>query len=337
MMLKKLLPVLLLSFCSCVAQQNKEVNEDNFTIAFYNVENLFDTFDDPDTHDEEFTPHGAYRYTEKVYQQKLHNIATVISQLDNGNAPAIIGLAEVENKTVLKDLIGQYELKSANYQFIHYDSHDGRGIDVALLYKADRFKVLNHEPLKVHGDGFFGRDILYVSGIINTDTVHILVNHWPSRREGIKESDPKRAVAALANKYITDSLLKNNGASKIIIMGDMNDNPTDESISSVLDAYHPNPEYKTCCFLWNPFLSLYKSGKGTSVYHRKWDLFDQIIISDAFWWKKGMHFKKAEIFDADYIRNNYDGDAYPKRSFRGRQWNNGYSDHLPVLMHFSFN
>lgn len=334
-MLKQLLPLLLLSFCSCVAQQSNETDEGDFTVAFYNVENLFDTVDDSNTHDEDFTPHGAYRYSEKVYKQKLHNIATVISQLDNDNAPAMIGLAEIENKTVLEDLTSQYELEEANYKFIHYDSYDGRGIDVALLYQEEAFTVLNHKPLHIHGDGFFGRDILYVSGVVNTDTVHIFINHWPSRREGLRESMPKRLLTASVVKKHVDSLLEIDNYANIIVMGDFNDNPVDESIDSVLSA---RDNITTCVkCLYNPWIEIYNTGRGASVYHRKWDMFDQILISAGLADKTGLHMTSYEVYDKDFIRNNYDGDAYPKRSFRGRQWNNGYSDHLPVLMHFSLN
>ncbi|MCB0698701.1 MAG: endonuclease/exonuclease/phosphatase, partial [Chitinophagaceae bacterium] len=242
-----------------------------------------------------------------------------------------IGLAEIENKNVLKDLTNNPLLKKHGYKYITYDGHDPRGIDNALLYRSSYFKVLSSRAIAIKKIGT--RDILYVTGILGGDTVHVLVNHWPSRREGIKQSDPKRATVANANKRMVDSLFKINADTKIIIMGDMNDNPTDESITQVLKA-SPNSDLKKHGYLYNPWVSIYKSGKGTSVYHKQWDHFDQIIISEAFLHDKKLHFRKAEIFDAAFIRNEGHGDdAYPKRSFRGKQWNHGYSDHLPVMIH----
>lgn len=316
---------------SCGAQpHNKTKTANSYTIAFYNVENLFDTIDNPDTYDEDFTPKGAYRYTEKVYQQKLNNIATVISKLEK-EAPVIVGMAEIENNNVLHDLTNTTILKKYNYNYISYNSPDSRGIDNALIYRSDFFKVLNSRPVRIANTKMRTRDILYVCGILDNDTLHLLVNHFPSRREGVSQSDPKRAVVARVNKSIADSLLDLDPDANIIIMGDMNDNPDDASITEVLYANDNRQNY-----LYNPWLDIYRSGKGTSVYHRKWDLFDQMIISKGMLDDEGLKYDKAEIFDADFIRNDYHGDdAYPKRSFKGRQWNNGYSDHLPVMLHFN--
>lgn len=316
------MPVVILLFVltSCTAQDNKKT----CAVAFYNVENLFDTEDDPATNDEEFTPKGAYRYTKKVYEQKLHNIATVINQLD----AAIVGLAEIENATVLRDLIAQPELGNDNYEYVWYNSPDPRGIDVALLYNPALFKPLRTKAVPVRMKGMATRDVLLVSGVLQGDTVHVLVNHWPSRGEGLQESTPKRMAAAKVNRTITDSLSQRNRNAKIIIMGDMNDNPKDESITNVLGAKADKTGQ-----LYNPWTAIHNSGKGTSVYHRKWDHFDQVIISTAFTKKSGWYYDKAEIFDEDFILNKGFEDAYPLRSFKGKNWNNGYSDHLPVILH----
>lgn len=313
---------LLFTFNICSAQENKK----KCSIAFYNVENLFDTVDDPNTADEEFTPKGAYRYTEKVYAQKLHNIATVINKLN----AVIVGLAEIENSTVLKDLVAQPELKKHNYKFAWYDSPDPRGIDVALLYNSEHFKLLQSKIYPVRMRGLRTRDVLHVSGVLQGDTVQILVNHWPSRGEGLQESIPKRLAAAQVNKKIVDSLLSKNSRNKIIIMGDMNDNPTDENITKVLGAGSAKTNT-----LYNPWADIYRSGKGTSVFHKKWDHFDQVIISSAWLKNSSWHFENAEIFDEDFVRNTKYADAYPFRSFNGKNWNNGYSDHLPVILHLS--
>ncbi|MCB0695728.1 MAG: endonuclease/exonuclease/phosphatase [Chitinophagaceae bacterium] len=313
------LPLLLLIFVlgSCEAKDNKK----SYTVAFYNVENLFDTVDDPATNDDEFTPKGAYRYTEKVYKQKIHNIATVIGKLD----AAIIGLAEVENSTVLNELIQQPELQKRHYKYAWFNSQDPRGIDVALLYDTDIFSLVRSYTIPVKMKGLHTRDVLYVCGVLQDDTIHILVNHWPSRREGVRESEPKRIAVAKVNKKVVDSLLGRNSQSNIIIMGDMNDNPDNNSIAQVLGASSKGK-------LNNPWLSGFQSGKGTSVYQKQWDHFDQIIISRSLSGNKGLHMESAKIFDADFIRNTKFEDAYPLRSFKGYNWVNGYSDHLPIYI-----
>lgn len=312
---------------SCQAQTKKKVDE--YSIAFYNVENLFDTYDDPKTYDDDFTPNGSYRYTENIYLKKLHNIATVISQLADGEAPTVIGLAEVENNIVINDLINQPELKTYDYKYVWYNSPDPRGIDVALLYQTDRFKVLTTKsvPIKFeeHKNSSY-RDILYVEGIMATDTLAVLVNHWPSRREGVKTSEHKRIAAAKANTSLISSALNKN--IDVIVMGDFNDNPTDISISKHLSANGKD--------LYNPWQQKHNKGEGTSVYHRQWDHFDQILISKSLLDHQQLHYTHAEIFDEAFIRNkNHGDDAYPFRSFRGRQFINGYSDHLPVVLYLA--
>lgn len=316
----ELLLLLLLVLISCAAQESKQ----RCAIAFYNVENLFDTEDDPATFDDEFTPTGRYRYTDKVYKQKLHNIATVINELD----AVLVGLAEIENNTVLKDLSAQPELKKHSYKYAWYNSPDPRGIDVALLYNPTRFKVLHTEAIPIHMKGLATRDILYVKGLLDDDTVHVHVNHWPSRGEGMKESIPKRRAAAIIVEKNIRSIFAANPRAKIIVMGDMNDNPDDESINKVLGAKNDKNSK-----LYNPWAAYYNQGKGTSVYNRRWDHFDQVIISKAFLQGSGWQYDKAEIFDAAFIRNKGFDDVYPLRSFKGYHWNNGYSDHLPVILH----
>ncbi|HEY9177077.1 MAG TPA: endonuclease/exonuclease/phosphatase, partial [Flavipsychrobacter sp.] len=205
-----LLALLLLALPGCTAQENTR----HCAVAFYNVENLFDTVDDPATMDDEFTPTGRYRYTDKVYRQKLHNIATVIGELN----AALVGLAEIENSTVLKDLAAQPELKKYNYKYAWYNSPDPRGIDVALLYEPARFKVIYTKAIPVRMKGMATRDILYVKGILDGDTVHVHVNHWPSRGEGMAESAPKRRAAAMVAEENVRGILAGNPRAKIIIM-----------------------------------------------------------------------------------------------------------------------
>lgn len=316
----EILLVLMLLLTACTAQEEKQ----RCAVAFYNVENLFDTVDDPATMDDEFTPEGRYRYTDKVYQHKLHNIATVIRELD----AVLVGLAEIENSTVLKDLVARPQLKKHNYGYIQYDSPDPRGIDVALLYNPEYFKVIRSEAIPVTMKGMATRDVLYVKGVLDGDTVHIHVVHWPSRSERLKESIPKRRAAAIVTEKSVRGILAANPKAKIIVMGDMNDNPDDESVSKVLGAKNDKNAR-----LYNPWTVYYKEGKGTTVYHRQWDHFDQVILSRAFLDGEGWRYEKAEIFDAAFIRNQGFEDAYPLRSFKGYHWNSGYSDHLPVILH----
>ncbi|WP_276133456.1 endonuclease/exonuclease/phosphatase [Polluticoccus soli] len=308
-------------------------------IAFYNVENLFDTINDPNTDDDAFTPKGTYKYTNDIYKQKLHNTAFVIKQIaESGTAPAVVGLAEVENGGVLTDLVNNDQLKVYGYKHISYNSPDPRGIDVALLYQPKLFKPLTSKPIAVrienNGHTETTRDILFVTGILNGDTVHLFVNHWPSRREGKGETAPKRKQVAAVNKQIIDSLMKRNPLSKIIVIGDLNDDPTDESIVSTLNA-NSGRERIIPYSLYNPWATLYTSGHGTTAYQNKWNLFDQVIISRAFLKKNnGWQFLKAEIFNKEFlITRSGKQQGYPYRSWRGYHWMNGYSDHLPVLLY----
>ncbi len=341
MKLRYYLPLLLLLANSCVAQQGKTTVK-KVAIAFYNVENLFDTKDDPVKMDDDFTPYGSYRYSYKIYKAKLANIARVLASMedkDYPNGPAIIGLAEVENRTVLNDLVRQEAIKKRNYQYIWYDSPDPRGIDVAMLYDPKQFKLLKATPKPVtymdDGRKVSARDVLFVRGILEGDTVFVLVNHWPSRREGQEKSASKRAAAARVNEDIVHDLWRKDIHANIIIMGDMNDNPTDNSIAKVLKA-GDNKDIEKLGFLYNPWTRKYRSGEGTSVYMRKWDHFDQIIMSDGLLDKNGWRFDRAEILDKEFLKDTYkSAKGYPYRSFKGTHWIKGYSDHFPILIELS--
>lgn len=318
---------------SCAQKKNEKI----IPIAFYNAENLFDTYNDPNKDDDEFTPEGPFHYTDKVYQQKLHNIATVLAQLGtdkNNDGAALIGLAEVENDGVLSDLVHQTELKDRGYKFIWFSGPDPRGITVALLYDPQRFKVLKAKPIEVLLDGGEPtRDILLVTGILAGDTVHILVNHWPSRR-GEDETESKRIVVAKADRIIIDSLLNRNNNAKIIFMGDLNDNPDNLSVVQILRTTD-EPDNTRNSYLYNPWYNIYKSGSGSLIHARQWDMFDHIIISGGLLNKTKLHFSEATIFYRDFlITKGGKFKGYPHRSFAGTRWINGYSDHLPVVMYF---
>jgi len=335
---------MLLAYCILFAGCTPKPNNKEVAIAFYNCENFFDTNHNPAKEDEEFTPEGKYHYTQRIYEQKVHNIATVIQQMgvaETGNTPAIIGLAEVENNTVLNDLIHQPELARQNYKYEWYDGPDPRGINVALLYNPAFFTALRSEPLHVDlsstGGKSITRDVLHVSGILNGDTVDVFVNHWPSRRGGEEASEVKRSVAADVDKRAMDKITVSNPNAKIIIMGDLNDNPTDSSIVNVLHAKGNKNEVGEGD-MYNPWTDFYNSGTGTESFRHNWNLFDQVIISSSFLKNKNhkLTYSKAEIFKPSFIVDTYKGhEGEPHRSFVGTHWINGYSDHFPVIMYLT--
>ncbi len=336
--MKSLLPILLLTiFTAC--KQTTDTN--TIPIAFYNCENLFDTNNDPDVDDDDFTPTGKYHYTQKVYHQKLHNIATVIQSMANGDGPTIMGMAEVENPNVLNDLCSQPELNRKNYKYIITSGPDPRGINVALLYKSDLFTPLSTEKIRVDLSAFGNsktRDILHVSGILNADTIHIFVNHWPSRLGEEETSIAKRQAAANADKQALEALYKTNPNARVIFMGDFNDNPDDVTITHTLGAVAEKANTSVSS-LYNPWINIYKSGEGTEEFRNHWNLFDQIMLSGNMLNQgQHLHYLKAEIYKPDFIVDHYkDHKGQPHRSFVGTHWINGYSDHFPVIMYLGNN
>ncbi|KAB1158928.1 endonuclease [Tenacibaculum aiptasiae] len=303
------------------------------TIAFYNVENLFDTVNDPFIADDDYTPLSKRRWNEKKYYQKIKKISSVISQLGNKESaypPALVGLVEVENSRVVKDLIKHKNLSVYNYDFVHYDSPDERGIDVALVYHKDFFEVVSSETHTLHltddeGEIDYTRDVLAVKGWLNGELVHVLVNHWPSRRDGEEETRPNRIKAAKLVREIMEEIKHDNKDAKFIIMGDFNDDPTSESIK----------DYLATDDLYNPMKSLFEKGKGTLTFSGEWHLFDQIIFSrDFFDSEKSSHtFLKAKILNKDWLRTNrgkYKGS--PFRTYIGPWYKGGFSDHFPVYI-----
>lgn len=330
--------LLLLHFCATGQNQYKVL-----AIGFYNVENFFDTIHDPNKLDQDFTPDGSYHYTSDIYNQKLHNIATVLEKIATDVTPdgaAIIGMAEIENDRVLKDLVAQPEIKNRNYQYAWFYTPDERGISVAMLYNPKYLKILNaepvHVPLESIGQKRPTRDILHIYGILAGDTVHILVNHWPSKSGGEAASAPGRKLAASIDKRIFDSLVAVNPNTKVIIMGDFNDNPTSEGIIKILKAKDDKND-AGLTDLYNPWINLYNKGLGTESYRDEWNLIDQVMVSGSFLQNNNNKWKyyKQEIFSKDFLitkMGQYKGQ--PHRSFAGTRWINGYSDHFPVVMYF---
>lgn len=302
------------------------------TIAFYNIENFFDTIDDPYNLDDDFTPEGSKSWTAKRFRRKTKKIANVIAQIgfkETQRPPVLVGLAEVENSTVLHALLQTKPLKDVDYGFVHFDSPDERGIDTALLYRKSCFEVYQAEriPLIIKNVDTdvrdFTRDILYVRGNLYEEEVHVFVNHWPSRRSGAEQTAYKRKRAA---ETVLDKIeaLGIEGQN-CIIMGDFNDDPNSESIQKMMDSQ----------YFINPMQKLWSLESGSANYKGEWSLFDQIIISHSFLnHENGTHsFKKAAIFSEKMIsewKGKYKGN--PFRTYVGKKYLGGYSDHFPVYL-----
>ena len=313
------------------------------TIAFYNLENLFDTIDDPRKRDEDFTPQGRDRWTSEKYNKKLHNLAKVLADIGREQtkmSPAIIGVAEVENRGVLEDLIKTGDLKGQNYQIIHFDSPDRRGIDVGLLYKRKIFQPISFKkyPLLIYdntnGNRIYTRDQLLVTGTLEGEMIHIIVDHWPSRRGGEARSLPKRIKAAELTKHIMDSIMKSEPDAKIVIMGDLNDDPKSPSVKRVLQAVAKKAD-ATQGKLYNAMENFYNRGIGTLAYRDSWNLFDQIFITPSLLNAPDdrLHYWKPGIYNKEFMKNRsgrYKG--YPKRTLVGGDFIGGYSDHFPTYI-----
>ncbi len=314
------------------------------TVAFYNVENLFDSINDPAKFDEA-SPIMALKYNRgHVYKKKVQNMSKVIAEIGavrSKNPPIIIGLAEIENRQVLEDLANDPALKNYDYGIAHFNSPDIRGIDVALLYQKAFFVAqhISKHTLKIYDDSnskrIYTRDQLLVSGKLDGEMIHVIVNHWPSRRGGVVKSQPKRLAAARLNKRIIDSLQAINPYAKIFSMGDFNDNPTNGSLTNILKAKR-NKADVSLKGIYNPMAALFRKGLGTNAFRDSWSLFDQILITKPLLENdySSFRFYKAGIFNPTYLttkKGRYKG--YPFRSFANSEFTNGYSDHFPVYVH----
>lgn len=335
-----LLAALLIVFSFSLNAQNKKYAV--YAGGFYNLENLFDTEDDPNNRgDDEFTPTGPYKWTEEKYKKKLSNIADVISQLGKDECPAglaFLGISEVENSRVIEDLLNTAPLNTTGYKFIHHESPDWRGIDVALIYNPQIFKVTSSTiyPYVLPEDSTFKtRDQLLVSGTLAGEPFHVIVGHWPSRYGGDKSSRFRERAAEIS-KHIVDSIRKADPNAKVMITGDFNDDPKDKSCSEVLNAKKKQKDVGPND-LFNTTWMLYQKGIGTLCYQNQWNLFDQIIITGNLLGKDKSTLKywKNKIFNHDFMlqqEGKYKG--YPLRTFSGKRFQNGYSDHLPSLIFF---
>ena len=321
----------------------EEINDlrSDYRILFYNVENLFDTKDDSLKNDAEFLPQGKKYWTWKKYQDKCSKIAKVIIAAGGWQLPDIVGLCEIENKKVLNGIIYSTPLKKSKYQIIHKESPDHRGIDVALLFQPESFFPIDTAFLRLIYKGATHsttREILYVKGTTHTDdTLHLFVNHWPSRWGGQLESEHKRLAAARLLRDKVDSIFVENSKAKIIIMGDFNDYPNNKSITKTLKANKPNLEFKDD-ELYN--LASYLSSKNTIASHKyqgTWGMLDQFIVSGALMNGLGIlntQPKDMHLFAPSFLLENdksYKG-IRPFRTYIGYKYHGGFSDHLPIYL-----
>jgi predicted extracellular nuclease len=320
--------VLLLNSCASVKQSLRK----EYTIVSYNVENLFDTINDPAIPDEEFLPEGEKKWDNEKYHKKLNDIVKVISEINTLELPEIIGLVEVENQTVLNDLVNTGALRNGGYGIVHEESPDYRGIDVALIYREDAFLVIRHEAIPVtfpDDPEFRTRDILHVTGQIRNKVIHIFVNHWPSRIGGEEKTEPKRVLAAGILKKQVDQIFAADAKANIIIMGDMNDEPTNKSLELTLGAEAPESGSK----LVNLMTPDKITGLGTYFYNGDWNMLDNMVVSESVLKGKGMHVEneKGYVFSKEWmIYTNKTGDKTPNRTYVGNKYVVGVSDHFPV-------
>jgi len=334
--------LLIFVFLNTNAQEKRKFRV--HTVAFYNVENLFDTINNPNKFDEASPIMELNFNRSDIYKKKVRNMARVISDIGadvSNNAPVIIGLAEVENREVIEDLANDPALVGKDYGIVHFESPDARGIDVALMYQKEFFTPIDtssHE-LKIYDDltrkRVYTRDQLLVSGKLEGEMIHVIVSHWPSRSGGEARSRPKRIAAAKLNKRIIDSLQAIDPYAKIFSMGDLNDDPTNSSLKDVLKAKRDKEDVKLKG-IYNPMEDFFRKGLGSNAYRDAWSLFDQILITkpllDTDY--SSFRFYKAGVFNKQYLTNKkgrYKG--YPFRSFADGGFTNGFSDHFPVYVH----
>jgi len=299
------------------------------SLVFYNLENFFDTFDDPDTLDDDYTPKGFMHWVKRRYFSKASKIAKTLSKIgkkDTGSFPALIGVAEVENKRVLRDIIHSPSLKKKNLGFIHYESSDLRGMDVALIYDKEKFTLLDSKvyPIELYnnkGESYHTRDILYCKGNLEGVPVHVFVNHWPSRREGDLESNQKRNLASRILRQQIDYIKYEEEEPYIILMGDFNANPLDNCIKSLMQ--HD---------FFNPSISLFQNGKGSTFRHKKPLMYDQMMFTYNFKNNdSSLNFNYFSIYTPGFLvtwKGKFKN--LPFRTYLGKKYQNGYSDHFPV-------
>ena len=311
--------------------------KDYIRLMFYNVENYFDTVKDPSTNDRDFTPEGSMRWTAARYTEKRNNIFRVIANVGEWDPPALVGLCEIENRYVLDDLVKNTPLAKYPYRIIHKESPDLRGIDVALLYRGDYLKCIEQQFIRVRftDNRKRTRDILYATLCTpKNDTLHVFVNHWPSRVGGIRQSEPGRMLAASLVRHKVDSIFSRNAWANIVVTGDLNDGPLDKSLTSGLQTLNDTAMNKHSA-LFNLTAYKMKEPTGTIKYQGKWSVYDQMIVSGGLLsGSMRTSVERCHIFRADYLFEpdvRYQG-VKPFRTYIGPKYNKGFSDHLPVYL-----
>lgn len=316
---------------------------DAFRVLFYNVENFFDTDDDPNTRDEEFLPGGMRGWHYQRYLAKQAAIAKVVVAVGGWDPPALIGLCEVESHKALSDLTRRSPLRSLQYRFVHHESPDARGIDVALLYREERFLPLYDERIVIRfpdAPTSTTRDVLYVKGLVDgADTLHVFVCHFPSRLGGAAETAPKRNHVAMVIRNNVERVWSQHPDANILIMGDFNDYPRDESMLVHLAASCPT-EFNSSDErpqLWNMMFPLEKIGKGTHKHDGEWGMLDQIIVSSALLRKENgisTDIASIAVFQAGFLleEDTRHLGMQPFRTYVGMRYHGGFSDHLPIYI-----
>jgi endonuclease/exonuclease/phosphatase family metal-dependent hydrolase len=314
-----------------------------YTMMFYNLENLYDTVEDPKTDDDSFTPVGERRWTIDRYNQKLDNLSEVFTAVSNahGGFPVVVGVSEVENMSVMRALAARKRLSGSHFKCIHYESNDARGIDVGVFYRSDKFKLIGSEPVKLvlrSGREYIGRNILAMWGELDGEMFAVYVCHLLSRRTGVEASAGFRRAGTETARDHARELAKLYPGIKVVIMGDMNDTPADVSLAELLPARKNifavrEGEY------FNPFWALMEEGKGTSIHENRWKLYDNIVVSQNMLELPGKHIRGLHLVKTDerhygeiFSRNFMLQRGHPKRCYNGNHFQSGYSDHLPVLI-----
>ena len=332
--------VLLLMGVSNAGAQTKQ-----HLIMFYNVENVFDTIKTPGVLDDEFTPEGPKQWNGVKYWKKMENLEKVFTSIakDNGRFPTVIGVSEIENRNVLEDMVSMPGMLAANYQIVHYEGPDARGVDVAFFYRPDQFRLEGSKAEKTVIEGkpdFRTRDILTMWGKIDGEDFMFMVAHWPSRTGGQMASEPNRIGAAKTMRNIMDSVLVDKPHMKIVLMGDLNDDPSNKSIAEVLGGRLDMKDVNAPDELFNPYFQLHRDGYGSLAYQDAWNLFDNIIVNGNLVDGEGYRIWKPKrskywgfIYDKSWLKQQsgqYKG--YPQRTYVGNKFENGYSDHFPVYI-----
>lgn len=334
--MKVAVSVLVVGFMASCASRNKNTttaDKSQVVVGFYNVENLFDTFNDPNTLDDDFTPEGKLAWNTERYKKKLGSLTKVIQTIAPNEGPVVLGLCEIENKIVLVDLCDSLDERGRKYSIVHKDSPDERGIDVAFLYDESVYTLMGSEWIPVilnDPDDPNTRDILHVWGNFGKEEVHFYVNHWPSRGGGQVESEPHRMNAAEKLRQSIDSQLAKNADIRVVCMGDFNDYPSDKSISTVLNAGVDVQSEKA---LYNMMSAMDQLGLGSYNYRGDWGTLDQFIISTSLL-KKGA--VSTSIDSAFIVKEEWmlftkdDKSQVPNKTYAGEKYTGGYSDHLPI-------